>query len=93
MPLLGDWSCKIEWGWRWIIESRRDSGGEIIVGEWMGPSSGGGEFCVERGGVTRREPPRRTWQVGQILTKRDMSSLGTLGIEFSKMLTDGTNLD
>jgi hypothetical protein len=43
------------------MESRRDSGGDIIVGECNGPSSGGGEFCVDRGGVARREePPRRT---------------------------------
>lgn len=36
-----------------------------------------GELLRELGGV-RRDPPRRTWQVGQILTKREISSLGTL---------------
>ena len=36
-----------------------------------------GEPLLELGGVNR-EPPRRTWQVGHILTKREMSSFGTL---------------
>lgn len=38
-----------------------------------------GELLRELGGV-RRDPPRRTWQVGQILTKREINSLGTLMI-------------
>lgn len=62
---------------RVIIESRRDSGGDNIIGdELVAPVCG--ELLREFGGV-RREPPRRTWQFGQILTKREMSSLGTLG--------------
>lgn len=36
-----------------------------------------GELLRELGGV-KREPPRRTWQVGHILTKREINSLGTL---------------
>lgn len=51
-------------------------GGDGSFGD-RGPISSLGEPRRELGGV-RRDPPRRTWQVGQILTKREISSLGTL---------------
>lgn len=51
-------------------------GGEGSLGD-RGTMSSLGELFRELGGV-KREPPRRTWQVGQILTKREISSLGTL---------------
>lgn len=59
------------------FDSRREIGGEGNFGDDRGIISSLGEPRREFGGV-RREPPRRTWQVGQILTKRDISSLGTL---------------
>lgn len=58
------------------LDSRREMGGEGNFGE-RGIISRRGDPRREFGGV-RRDPPRRTWQVGQILTKRDISSLGTL---------------
>lgn len=60
---------------RLITESRREPGGERSWG--FGRVVNFGEHLREFGGV-RREPPRRTWQVGQILTKREISSFGTL---------------
>lgn len=59
------------------LDSRREMGGEGSFGEDRGIISRRGEPRREFGGV-RREPPRRTWHVGQILTKRDINSLGTL---------------
>ena len=43
--------------------------------------SGLGEVLHEFGGVNRG-PPLRLWQVGHILTKRDINSFGTLGRKF-----------
>lgn len=58
------------------MDSRLEIGGERSFGERV-ISSRRGEPLLELGGV-KREPPRRTWQVGQILTKREINSLGTL---------------
>ena len=58
------------------MESRLEIGGDGSAGERDTVSSRG-ELLLELGGVNR-EPPRRTWQVGHILTKREMSSFGTL---------------
>lgn len=51
-------------------------GGDGSFGD-RGTISSLGEPRRELGGV-RRDPPRRTWQVGHILTKREISSFGTL---------------
>lgn len=59
-----------------MVDSRLDIGGDGNFGE-RGAISSRGELLLELGGV-RRDPPRRTWQVGQILTKREISSFGTL---------------
>lgn len=59
-----------------MADSRLDIGGDGNFGE-RGAISSRGELLLELGGV-RRDPPRRTWQVGQILTKREISSFGTL---------------
>lgn len=62
--------------WRVMIESRRESGGESISGD-CGTVKDFGDDMVEPGGVMR-VLPRRILQVGQSLTKREMSSFGTL---------------
>jgi hypothetical protein len=61
---------------RFITDSRLESGGESSIGVWFKVSILG-ELLREFGGVSR-EPPLRTWQVGHIFTKREISSLGTL---------------
>ena len=58
------------------MESRLDIGGDGSFGE-RAITSSRGELLLELGGV-KREPPRRTWHVGHILTKREISSFGTL---------------
>ena len=57
-------------------DSRLESGGESSMGGWLRASILG-DPLRECGGVIR-EPPLRTWQVGHIFTKREISSLGTL---------------
>lgn len=59
-------------------------GGEGSFGE-REIISNRGEPRREFGGV-KRDPPRRTWQVGQILTKREINSLGTLEHQTMNML-------
>jgi len=61
---------------RVTTDSRLESGGESSMGVWLKVSILG-EPLREFGGVNR-DPPLRTWQVGHIFTKREISSLGTL---------------
>lgn len=75
---LSNWSRYASWGVTSVfnMDSRLEANGDWIPGEWDIDSDWGVLF-LELGGVMRN-PPRRIWQVGQIFTKREMSSFGTL---------------